>query len=130
MTLQNRLSRWRLRRIIAALSYATDYGLKKEVKEFAESLEATSMMLRGSSMKKDTPVIINCTREQLDSFITYMTRLHNSKLSLWHRARIGLATLVFSDRYVLGESPEDFIRREFPLAKSAKKKRIIIVNRQ
>ncbi len=128
MTLENILSRWRLRRIIAALSYATDYGLKQEVKQFAEALEATSMMVRGSSMKKNTPVTIKCTREELDSFITYMTRLHSSKLSLWHRARIGLATLVFSDRYVLGEPPEEFIRREFPLAKSAKKRGIIVTN--
>jgi len=126
--IQNWLSRWRLRRIIAALSYATNYGLKDEVKEFAESLEATSMMTRGLSMKKGTPVTINATREQLDSFITYMTRLHGSKLSLWHRARIGLATLAFSDKRVLGETPEEFIKRELPKAKSSADDRVIITN--
>ena len=126
--IQNWLSRWRLRRIIAALSYATDYGLKDEVKEFAESLEATSMMTRGLSMKKDTRVVIHCTREQLDTFITYMTRLHSSKLSLWHRARIGLATLALSDKLALGETPEEFVKRELPLAKSAADDRIVITN--
>ena len=125
MDFQNWLSRWRLRRIIAALSYATDYGLRKEVKEFAESLEATSMMTRGISMKKDTPVTINCTRYQLDIFITYMTKLHSSKLSLWHRARIGLATLAMADKNVLGETPEEFVARELPKAKSSKDDRHI-----
>ena len=129
MKFQNWLSRWRLRRIIAALSHATDYGLKHEVKEFAESLEATSMMTRRLSMKKDTPVTINATREQLDSFISYMTRLHSSKLSLWHRARIGLATLAFSDTHTLGETPEEFIKRELPKAKSSKDDKLIITNR-
>lgn len=128
MNFQNWLSRWRLRRILAALSFATDFGLKVEVKEFAESLEATSMMTRGSSMKKDTPVTINCTREQLDTFITYMTRLHSSKLSLWHRARIGLATLAITDKLALGETPEEFIRRELPKAKSSASDRLIITD--
>lgn len=129
MKFQNWLSRWRLRRILAALSYATDFGLKKEVLEFARSLEAVSMMTRGVSLKKDTPVIIECTRTQLDTFISYMTRLHTSKLSLWHRARIGLATLALADRYVLGETPEEFVKRELPKAKSAKDNRLIITNR-
>lgn len=127
--IQNWLSRWRLRRIITALSYATDHGLKVEVKEFAESLEATSMMTRGISMKKDTPVTINATREQLDSFITYMVRLHSSKLSLGLRACIGLATLATSDKRALGESPEDFIKRELPKAKSSADDRLIITNK-
>jgi len=116
----NWLSRWRLRRIIAALKHATDYGLKPEVAGFAKSLEATSMMTRGISMKKDTPVTIQCTKDELDVFISYMTRLHSSKLSLWQRARIGLATLALKDKYVLGEEPEDFVAREFPNAKSSK----------
>ncbi len=120
MTYQNWLSRWRLRRIMAALSLATDYGLKKEVKEFAQALEATSLMTRGVSMKKDTPVTINCTRNQLDVFISYMTRLHTSKLSLWQRACIGLATLALADKLALGETPEEYVRREYPKSKSHK----------
>ena len=129
MKFQNWLSRWRLRRIIAALSYATEYGLKKEVTEFASALEATSMMTRGVSLKKDTPIIIECTRVQLDVFISYMTRLHTSKLSLWHRARIGLATLALADKCALGETPEEFVKRELPLAKSSKDDRLIITNK-
>ena len=119
MNYTNWLSRWRLRRIIAALSHATSHGLKQEVMDFAGSLEATSMMMRGISMKKDTPCVINCTRDELDCFIAYMTGLHSSKLSLWHRARIGLATLATTDKRVLGESPEEFIARELPKAKTS-----------
>lgn len=114
---ENWLSRWRLRRIIAALSYATDYGLKKEVMDFAKSLEATSLMARGT--KKDQELTVLCKREELDCFITYMVRLHSSKLSLWHRARIGLATLALKDKYVLGEDPLEFVAREYPKAKSS-----------
>ena len=114
----NWLSRWRLRRIIKALSLATDYGLKKEVREFAQALEATSMMTRSTSMKKDTPVTIQCTRDQLDVFISYMMRLHKSKLSLLLRARIGLATLAVTDEHTLGEGPQEFIDREKPKAKT------------
>lgn len=118
MTLQSWKTRWRLRRIIAVLHLATDYGLKKSVVDFAESLEATSMMSRGISMKKDAPLTIHCTREGLDTFIVYMTKLHSSKLSLWHRARIGLATLAMSDESALGETPHEFVARELPKAKS------------
>lgn len=119
----NWLTRWRLKRIIAALSLATDYGLKPEVMEFAQSMEATSRMAAGS--KKDQEVTLLCTRYQLDCFITYMTRLHTSKLSLWHRARIGLATLVLKDKLVLGEDPLEFIAREFPKSKSSADDKII-----
>lgn len=120
MNFENWLSRWRLRRIMKALSYATDYGLKKDVLEFAQALEATSLLTRGISLKSDTLVAINCTIKQLNMFISYMTRLHTSKLSLWHRARIGLATLAFTDTHALGETPEEFIKRELPKAKSSK----------
>ena len=96
--------------------------------EFAQALEATSMMTRGVSLKKDAPVTIECTRTQLDTFISYMTRLHTSKLSLWHRARIGLATLALSDKLALGETPEEFVRRELPKAKSSKDDRMIITD--
>lgn len=121
--LTNWHSRWKLRRIIAALSYATDYGLKDEVMRFAKALEATSIMSRGT--KKDAMLAINCEREELDAFITYMVRLHSSKLSLWHRARIGLATLALADKNVLGETPQEFVEREFPKSKSAEDDKII-----
>ena len=115
---QNWLSRWRLRRIILALHSATKQGLKPEVMAFAESLEATSMMVQGG--KKDAELTISCTRYELDCFISYMTQLHKSKLSLLHRARIGLATLALSDKIVLGETPEELVVREFPKSKSSK----------
>lgn len=120
---ENWLSRWRLRRIIAALAFATDYGLKKEVMDFASALEATSLMARGT--KKEQELTITCKREELDCFITYMTKLHTSKLSLWHRARIGLATLALKDKYVLGEDPMEFVAREFPKAKSSADDKLI-----
>ena len=116
----NWLSRWRLRRIVLALHRATSAGLKPAVVRFAESLEATSMMTRGMSMKKDTPVTITATREELDTFIAYMMHLHSSKLSLLYRAKIGLATLALGDKIVLGETPEEFVKREKPKAKSSK----------
>lgn len=120
---ENWLSRWRLRRIIAALSYATEFGLKKEVSEFARAMEATSLMARGT--KKDQELVLTCKREELDCFITYIVRLHSSKLSLWHRARIGLATLALRDKYVLGETPLEFVQREFPKAKSSADDKLI-----
>lgn len=119
----NWLSRWRLKRIILALHYATDYGLKTEVHDFAKALEASSLMARG--LKKDAEVTIVAEREQLDAFITYMTKLHSSKLSLILRARIGLATLALKDSYVLGDEPIDFVKREYPKTKSAADDKII-----
>lgn len=116
--MQNWLSRWRLRRIIAALTFATDYGLRKNVVDFAQSLEATILMSRGQ--KKDAPLTIQATYAEINEFVNYMTRLHSSKLSLWHRARIGLATLALADKHVLGEDPEEFVKREFGKAKSSK----------
>lgn len=122
--IQHWLARWRLKRIIAALARATDHGLREEVVQFARSLEATEMISRGC--KKDQPVMITAEREQLAAFITYMTRLHTSKLSLLLRARIGLATLMVSDKYILGESVDEFIEREFGKAKRSKDDRRII----
>ena len=112
------IAKWRLKRVIAALAHACNYGLREEVMEFARSLEATEMMSRGC--KNDQMVTITCEREQLAAFITYMTRLHSSKLSLLLRARIGLATLMVSDRYVLGEPVDEFIEREFGKTKHSK----------
>ena len=120
MNFQNWLARWRLRRIIVALHHATDHGLKREVQEFARSLEATSMMTRSLSLKKDTPIVVSAELDQLNCFVAYMTRLHQSKLSLLYRARIGLATLAMADEHIIGETPKDFIRKEFPKSKSGK----------
>lgn len=122
--IQDWLSRWRLKRIILALQYATEYGLKKEVLNFANALEATSAMARGT--KRDQIVTITCEREELDCFISYMTRLHTSKLSLLHRARIGLATLAVKASHVLGEAPAELVERELPQAKSSAQDRKII----
>jgi hypothetical protein len=117
------LSRWRLRRIIASLAHATNHGLRPGVLAFAKSLEATALM--ASHGKKDAEVTIRVTRRELESFITYMTKLHVSKQSLLIRARIGLAVLVMSDKQLLGESPEELIAREKPEAKSSKDDRKI-----
>jgi hypothetical protein len=115
--IQDWLTRWRLKRIILALQYATEFGLKQEVGNFANALEATAMMARGT--KRDQQVTIICTRTELDVFISYMTRLHTSKLSLLHRARIGLATLAVTASHALGEDPDEFVKRERPQAKSS-----------
>lgn len=115
---------WRLKRIIEALNYATKYGLKKEVGNFASALEATALMARGT--KRDQDVTISVKRADLDSFIAYMTRLHTSKLSLLHRARIGLATLVMSSKGLLGETAEEFYTREVHQTKSSKDDKRII----
>jgi hypothetical protein len=118
------LTRWRLKRIIVALQYATGFGLKQEVVNFVHSLEATSTMARGT--KRAQQVTITCEREDLDCFISYMTRLHTSKLSLLHRTRIGLTTLVLNAKHVLGEEPMEFMKREFPKSKSSAEDRNII----
>lgn len=121
---QHWLNKWRLKRIIMALAYACNYGLRPQVVEFARSLEATENMSRG--LKNNQLVTITCEREELASFITYMTRLHSSKLSLLLRARIGLASLMCSDRYVLGEPVDEFMAREFGKSKHSKDDKRII----
>lgn len=121
--LSNWLTRWRLRRIIKALSLATGYGLRPRVFDFAQSLEATALMARGH--KKDQELIVTTKYADLNEFVNYMTRLHSSKLSLWHRARIGLATLAMSDTNALGEPPEEFVKRELPKTKSSKDDNVI-----
>ena len=113
------INRWRLRRIVRALEYATQYGLKEEVRDFAAAMEATLTMARGA--KTDQELLIKCTKQELGAFITYMARLHASKESLLLRARIGLATLACKDSGVLGEEPIDFYKRELKQARSGKK---------
>ena len=115
---RNWLNRWRLRRIVRALEYATDYGLKKEVRDFAAAMEATLTMAAGA--KTNDELLIQCTKQELGSFITYMARLHTSKESLLLRARIGLATLACKDSGVLGEDPLDFYKRELGKARRSK----------
>lgn len=119
----NWLSRWRLRRIVIALTHATNHGMRPGVKGFAEALEATALMAQHA--KKDAPVTINVTRRELNEFITYMTKLHVAKQSLLIRARIGLAVLFLSDKTVLGEDPEELVAREKTVAKSSKDDKVI-----
>lgn len=79
--------------------------------------------------KKNAQLTITVEKQQLTEFITYMTRLHSSKLSLWHRARIGLATLMLKDEGVLGEKALEFMEREFPKSKSRKDDNVIQLHR-
>ena len=122
--LQHWLNKWRLKRIILTLHRATDHGLRPQVVEFARSLEATEVITRG--LKKKQTVTITCEREELAAFITYMSRLHTGKLSLILRAKIGLASLAMSDRYVIGEPVDEFIKREFGKVKRSKDDKRII----
>ncbi len=118
--------RWMLRRIIAALQYATEHlGLKKEVMSFVGTMEATHSMAGGG--KDDQMLTITCTKKELGVFLSYMIQLHNSKLSLLTRARIGLVTLLIDDRKLMpptgnGETqdPLDFAQQQFDAAKSSK----------
>ena len=95
--------RWKLKRVVAALALRTSVhsGDKDGVYAFAKMLEATEIMTRG--MKKADEVVMTCERHELDQFIRYMTTLHDSRLSLLIRARIGLATLTANAEKVLGE---------------------------
>lgn len=111
-SLREKYLRWKLRRVIAALAHRTSVHKSEEdgVYAFAKMLEATEIMTRG--MKKDEAVTMTPTREELVQFIRYMTTLHDSRLSLIIRARIGLATLAMKDEKILGESPKDTLATE------------------
>lgn len=104
--------RWKLRRVIAALAHRTSVSRKEEdgVYAFAKMLEATEIMTR--SIKASETVTLTPTRSELLAFIKYMTTLHDSRLSLIIRARIGLATLAVRDADVLGEEPVDTLKTE------------------
>lgn len=117
------LSRWRMRRVVAALAHATNHGNRPGVEGFAKALEATALM--SSHGKKDADVTIRCTRRELNEFITYITKLHVAKQSLLIRARIGLAMLVLTTEQILGEDPEELIKREKTLAKHSADDRVI-----
>lgn len=112
---------WVLKRIILALKIAVeDHGLKPEVASFAATLEATCAMMAGQ--KKNTPVTIKTTKEELSVFISYMVQLHMTKLSLLTRARIGLvALMVDADKLMPeGQNSMEFAREQFGKAKSSK----------
>ena len=127
--------RWMLKRIIMALQIATEeHGLKKEVVAFAGMMEATNSMAAGLKMGQE--VTMTCTKKELAVFLSYMIQLHNSKLSLLTRARIGLVTLLVDARKLMpkdanGERVEPlvFAQDQFDHAKSSKdEKRIELIN--
>lgn len=123
--------RWMLRRIIKALQVACeDHGLKPEVLAFAGALESTHHMAAG--LKKDAQLTITVSKEELSTFLGYMIQLHNSKLSLLTRARIGLVTLLIDDKKLMPrqQDPLDFAQEQFNRAKSSKDdKRVIQLKR-
>jgi len=118
--------RWKLKRVVAALAMRTSVREddKDGVYAFAKMLEATEIMTRG--IKKHEDVTMSCTRQELDQFIRYMTTLHDSRLSLLIRARIGLATLTASAEKVLGEAPKEVLKTE--AAKTLKGRKSTIVD--
>ena len=128
--------RWMLKRIIMALQIATEeHGLKKEVVSFAGTMEAVHAMAGAS--KNDSMVTLTCTKKELGVFLSYMIQLHNSKLSLLTRARIGLVTLLVDAKKLMpkdatGEhvDPIVFAQDQFDHAKHSKdEKRIQLVNK-
>ena len=98
-------NRWKLRRIIVALS--EQQHANTSVHGFARSLEATEIMSRG--LKKDADCTISIERHELDSFIRYMTSLHDAKLSRIMLARIALACLITRDEETLKEPPQKIV---------------------
>ncbi len=107
---QKWLNRWRLRRVIVALSGQVQQGGTPLVMDFVSTLEATELMTRG--IKKHVNVSIEIERAQLDAFIRYMCSLHDAKLSRIMLARIGLATLMTRDESILKQPPEQVIKDE------------------
>jgi len=117
--------RWKLKRVVAALAIRTSVRDKDKdgVYAFAKMLEATEIMTRG--IKKNDEVVMTCEREELDQFIRYMTTLHDSRLSLLIRARIGLATLTASAEKVLGEKPKEVLKTEAARTLKGRKSTIV-----
>ena len=117
--------RWKLRRVVAALAIRTSIRPNDTdgVFAFAKMLEATEIMTRG--LKKDDEVSLQCTRKELDQFIRYMTTLHDSRLSLLIRARIGLATLTARAEKVLGETPVEVLKTEAAKTLAGRKSSIV-----
>lgn len=117
--------RWKLKRVVAALAMRTSVKADERdgVHAFAKMLEATEIMTRG--IKKGDNVTMSCTRDELDQFIRYMTTLHDSRLSLLIRARIGLATLYAKPKDMLGEEPEDALKTEVARSLKGKKSQLV-----
>lgn len=117
--------RWKLKRVVAALAIRTSVRKndKDGVYAFAKMLEATEIMTRG--LKKADEVAMQCERQELDQFIRYMTTLHDSRLSLLIRARIGLATLAATATQVLGEEPKEVLKTEAAKTLKGRKSRIV-----
>lgn len=128
--MKNWYRQWMLRRIIMALKVAVeDFGLKPEVLSFAGMLEATNAMTAG--MKNDAEVSMTCTKRELSVFLSYMIQLHNSKLSLLTRARIGLVSLMIDAKQLMPreQDPLNFANEQFKTAKHSKdEKRIQLIN--
>lgn len=129
--MNNRFRRWRLRRIVKALQVAVEeHGLKPEVASFAGTMEATYAM--AASLKPGQLTTMTVSKRELGVFISYMTQLHNSKLSLLTRARIGLVTLLIDDKKLMPheQDPISFANEQFGKAKSSKDdKRIQLINK-
>ena len=129
--MKNWYRRWLLKRIIMALSIATEHhGLKKEVVAFAGTMEATHSMASGE--KNNTLVTLTCTKKELGVFLSYMIQLHNSKLSLLTRARIGLVSLLIDAKKLMprGQDPMQFASEQFGNTKTSKsEKRIQLINK-
>lgn len=97
-------------------------------------MEATHAMAAG--MNNNASLTMTCTKKELAVFLSYMVQLHNSKLSLLTRARIGLVTLLVSAKKLMpkdadGEhvDPIVFAQDQFDHAKSSKDdKRIQLIN--
>ena len=128
--MKNWYRRWMLKRIIMALSIATEHhGLKKEVVAFAGTMEATHSMAAGE--KNNAMVTLTCTKKELGVFLSYMIQLHNSKLSLLTRARIGFVSLLIDAKKLMpkGQNPMEFATEQFGGAKRSKdEKRIQLIN--
>ena len=118
------LNRWRLRRIIVALTEQVQQGNQPFVMDFAKQLEATEIMSRGC--KKNVEVSMVIERAQLESFIRYMCSLHDAKLSRIMLARVGLATLLTRDERILGAPAEEVLDEE--VKRAQKPKEIVIAN--
>ena len=98
-------NRWKLRRVIVALE--EQQSANTYVHDFAKSLEATEIMSRGAKKKDECSIVVE--RQALDSFIRYMTSLHDAKLSRIMLARIALACLITRDEDTLKEPPKSIV---------------------
>lgn len=124
--LREKRLRWMLRKIIRTLEEKVKYGVSKDVVSFAKSLEATSIMARGT--KIDTEVSISCTRRELDSFIRYITIIHDEKLTRLEQARIGLATLILKDQNALGDDPKKVLGGAAKAIKDGRRPSVLVSN--